>query len=440
MKDFFKFLVMLFVVSGLLSISSCNKDEQEVIIEKFSQAKMDMSNAEQLAVLESSPSNSNGNLYKLTTNGTMEEVKFISSDGSEVSEKQTSSIIDVTSVIRINDEFLNLKGNFQLWDTLGNSLNYYSILVRINDGAIFNFPSQIINSTFHFANETKIPSDNSGNFYYMGSVNYNSITKMNIQNPDNVTTEQYSATGQEIAKFETDKNGNCIYRTVNIEEYKIQKSNGGIYLVEPNEYPQNTSLNIEIDNYWIGTNGLIYVMEGGYYNPNIRKISINQEGNVSDDIVWLGNGTTNPNNYQFYFNGANEGWSKIYCNNEVIFIPDQSEYYKGWKYKELNDEIEFASLPIWNEVKAITNSLDYVYIGYGTSIIKLSILDLSYTEIIQNGEYEIYTLSVDINEVVTFSALRYSDGKKVVGTINDSNIEIIDEENDKEILSLERLD
>lgn len=51
-------------------------------------------------------------------------------------------------------------------------------------------------------------------------------------------------------------------------------------------------------------------------------------------------------------------------------------------------------------------------------------------------KYEIYTMSVSNDEVLQISALRFSDGKKIIAQ---NEFTLIDEEQDKEVMYLQRL-
>ena len=76
----------------------------------------------------------------------------------------------------------------------------------------------------------------------------------------------------------------------------------------------------------------------------------------------------------------------------------------------------------------ITNakvSNKYVYVSGNEGLIKIDLFYDTITEMYNEGTYEIYDFDVTSNDSITFSALRISDGKSVLGEISeDGNLTI----------------
>ena len=131
-----------------------------------------------------------------------------------------------------------LDGEFVAWDTLGNYQDYYNLLIRKSDGAVFEIRSSSsrrdINSDLGELQEVNFQSDKDGNLYYVN--NEGKIMKVDVSNPSDLFIMEYLPTGQTTFYFIVDRDGNCVYEYG--EDYRLRKGPGGIFEFQSGEPDQ----------------------------------------------------------------------------------------------------------------------------------------------------------------------------------------------------------
>ena len=111
-----------------------------------------------------------------------------------------------------------------------------------------------------------------------------------------------------------------------------------------------------------------------------------------------------------------------------------------WEFFEDDNQVTNFELPDLSLTTKVVHSDDHYYLAEGTNLYKVSFADHSYSSLLTPGEYEVYTMSVDNDETLQISALRFSDGRKIIAGINaQGELTVIDEEQDKEAIYLQRL-
>lgn len=433
MKKVLEFIIAL---SGLflsaIIVTNCS-DKDPSSPRHFKLPKLNLENASSIIVYEKS--NGSGgriaqeetNLYKLTSDGSVDQVRFINEDGTEIDPAITGTLVEVSELVNVNENYLLLKGSFSAWDSLGNTVYYTSLLVNKDNGAIYDFINYdvYINPNNYFQGKT-FQEDMNGNIYY-STIN-GVVIKVDVSDPDNLSKAPYLPTGQMAPYFAIDSQGNCTYTENDIENMtvRLSKKSGGIY-----EFGTNV-----VDEFWSGTNGYVYYTSYNHDDEvtNINKITIDENGTVSSSKVWeapeFGTywGVQNLNHNYYY---------KIPKENSIIFVA----FANGSPFEFFENDSTVAEF----ELPAVPNgdliySKQYFYYTNGTSLYKVSLTDYTYQNLLTPGEYDVYTMDVDDNDVLQISALRFSDGKKIIAEINAENeFQIIEEENDREVISLERL-
>lgn len=409
-------VVFIFCIASLIG---CEEDSKPFKVGK--QAKLNISGASGVVVYNENANNGGRiatqgtNLYKITEEGSIEQVKFVYEDGTETDPNAIDQI-RVDDFYNVNHNYFVLEGHFSAWDTLGNYVGYSALLVRKNDGAIFDFKphytvyngevypiSGDIGRKFFF-------EDNVGNFYYLNGAGI--VIKIDVSNPDKLFRTEYLPSGQSTTQFAVDIEGNCIYKTN--EGFRLRKKSGGIFDFQTE--------GVNINQFWRGVNGKIYFSAG----PTISVLNV-EDGEVSWNSV-----ASDP-----YLN-IGSGYYKIDKSNSVVFISLYN--HSHWEFFEESNQLVQFDLPDLSWNTKIIYSDNYYYLSEGVNLYKVSLEDHSFENILDPGKYEVYTMSADNDDNLQISALRFSDGKKIIAEINAQNeLTIIDEEQDKEAIYLQRL-
>lgn len=431
---------LIIILTATLIVFGCKKAKDTTGRKEV--PVLDISNAESLVVLESSTTsrNSSGTFYKITSNGAFEEVKFVNPDGTDIDSGQTQATVSVQSIHNISSEFIILTGSFSVWDTIGNNQYYETILVRKNDGAIFNFGANDIDDTSLLGDEP-FQFDNYGDFYYS---NYSDMVfKVDISNPNTIVKSEYLSTGQEAQYFGIEGQGNCIYKYGSsfgnfgngTNDFRLRKTNGGIFEVAISGRDNNE--------FWIGNNGKVYfttyTWDNGY-KPLIHSLIINNS-NVLIDTLWTPSSSDEEQAVGKFFRTKHQGSYLFRTSQSIVFIDKYHSEIGGFEFFESSNTVKLIDLPVIESEAIIKNSDSYYYIATGTDLYKVSFSDHSYSKLLNTGEYEVYNMTVSANDIIQLSALRFSDGKKVFCQIDETgSLTIIDEEQNKEGIALERLD
>ena len=431
----------------ILSSISCSSDKDEETIKKdenVSQPQnqkivLNISDAKSLVILEKSPSGKNlateTNLFKITADGKYLPVNFTNKDG-----LTTSTNPIVTSAKNLNSTYVLLTGDFNYPNEKGELVHYTNILVRKTDGAIYNFGSDNVLST-NGLGDNSIKNDALGNIYYRygGKVN-----KLTLSNPENIQKIDYLPSGQTPSAFEVDPNGNCIYRygqskgvtgSNGTNDIRIRKANGGIYEVKI-EGRDNKE-------FWLGNNGKFYFITytwNNNYFPKIHQINIDRD-NISTKVVWSPSGPESYDGVGHMFLSSSQGSYIIKKEKSVVFI---DTYYSwgnmDWEFFEDNNSVENIQLPRVEEGAKIVYSKENYYIATKTDLYNTNLRTHVYSKLLNSGEYEVYTISVDADDKLQFSALRLKDGKKIFAEISkEGTLKTINEEINKKATVLERI-
>jgi hypothetical protein len=439
MKKTLQALCALLVLSSV----SCSSDKEDGIknedgnVNQSQKTILNISDAKSLVILEQSSTSKNlateTNLFKITADGKYLPVNFTKADNSPTSSKPI-----VQSIKNLNSSYVLLSGSFNYTDEKGVSQSYSSILVRKTDGAIFNSSSVDFSFESRKLGEILPKTDSEGNIYYYKG--YNSIGKLSLNNPDNINVIDYLPSGQTSMFFEVDPKGNCMYQysiSNGLNKYglRIKKANGGIYEVKI-EGRENKE-------FWLGNNGKFYFItytwnEG--YIPKIHKIDIDGD-NITTSVVWPLNGGPIPDGVGQMFRTSSQGSFMIKKANSVVFI---DTYYNwgdmNWEFFENTNSVESIELPHIDQDGKIINSKENYYIATKTDLYKVNLDTHEYTKLLNSGEYEVYTISVDDNDKLQFSALRLKDGKKIFAEISkEGTLKIINEEINRKATVLERI-
>jgi len=427
----------LIVLILAFTLHACKKEE----ISNRKMPVLSIVDAESLVALEILPQKvSSSNFYKITVDGDLEEVKFVNPDGSDLGEDEAKTSIEVNHIYNVNKDYLVLSGNFSIIDTNDIVQVYDALLVRKNDGAIFDFGE--LDKRFVRFDEDVFQSDNYGAIYYpvISTTNpdHNTVNKIDVSNPQSLLKSEYLYPGQAMQTFGISQAGDCIYGGVNLtNSYRVRKAAGGVVDLTNGEE--------DIMGFWIGSIGDIFINTYSSNNTgqstwNSSRISVLSPNNNFDPIrVW------SDSTDQYFPWGLAPGeyyrHYKIRKPNSIVFVGMDSDN-NSWEFFENTSTVTSINMPDYNgkNVSSICYSDNYYYLANGSSLFKVSLSDHTYQDLFVTVQYDVYAMNVSSNDVLQFSGMRFSDGKKVFCEISaNGTITTLDEEMDLEATALFRL-
>jgi hypothetical protein len=421
-------MIGIMLVFGLLVIGCGNfmdNDENK----HHTIAKFDISNATNLFIASASNNarsvGDSPQLFKITDDGYIQDVKYLDDEGN-----------DITYYYRITSVY-NVDSNYVI---IGSGDNF-GYLVRKSDGAVFSlenigFPEKN-GQQYNFTNSKLIQQDGDGNIYF-NKIEYNvssskrTILKINISNPNQLTKIDYSPDSDYPVSWDLSPQGHIIYRYGNgsnmgtINGTRIRKSNGGLI-----NLPQWVD-------WWIGFDNNIKYYE---YDTSINKSKI-----VTVHIDSLFQETRTEVEIPAYINMVVFQSCLIKLRDRILAIYTGSNM--GDRIYELENPANsprVINIPEINNIKYVINSDNYYYLSGDNSssqpiLLKINPVDNSVITLLPPNIYDIYAMTVDVNDKITFNALRMSDGVKIIGEISIlGEVNILDEESNIEITVLERI-
>jgi len=354
-------------------------------------------------------------LFKIIETGAIEEVKYLDADNKTYTITHYPISID------------NIDSNYTAFIFgLDNMNPSHCYLVNKSTGQIYDLGGEDNNCPTEqgFIKRKKIFTDNQSNMYYRywtsGDV-YN-LRKVDYSNPDNITSSSYISNTENINHFIVDSFGNVVY-TIWESPFRtrLRKSNGGYF----NLYTGTDLL------YWIGLDNNIYSFGGS--EDKVEKFVFDSNNDVTIDT------------YSEHAQISNNEHTEILKLSEVVV------FVKGGNERSINitvdndgtfNKVEDVPLSTINSARSSDN---YVYIS-GTDkysnnsvLVKFDPVESSFSQMYDKGTYDIYNFNVTSDDIITFSALRMNDGKKVLGKIDNETVSIIDEYMDEEINVLEEI-
>lgn len=311
-----------------------------------------------------------------------------------------------------------------------------SYLVRKSDGAAFIVPSSIglpSREGMDFMNANPIRFDDNNNMYYLYD---HKIRKINLSGIESLSSSIVSASTDYVAHFEVDKNGNLVYSgSSNSSTYsplcRVRKTNGGLANIS---YMGGNSC---FDG-WKAPDGFVYCIkyDDEANNYVINKMFVDENNNFSE--VEYGHIDTEPYCVTTEYTVNLKDYGIIVDTNPCKIF---EVFNKTNTPRVVNlDGISF------NTISAVVSTDNYYFIAgtdsnNKTFLIRIDPTNDSYINIIPKNEYDVYAFSADEHEGIIFNALRMSDGKRVIGKVDiySNNLNMIDEENDVEIIYLEKI-
>jgi len=348
-------------------------------------------------------------LFKVTNNGKVQKVTYsVTSD---------EYYLQPRAITVLNPDYFIIE--------YGPSYYSHAYLVNSKTGACYlynknDLPNKMINDVY---GGEFILSDENGNIYFING-EYK-LRKMSIADPNNVTISTYSVANDDVRIFGVDKYGNVAYWGYdaggnNILRYK--KAAGGL-----ENLPGSNNLLVS---FWQGLAGELFYSNTSIAGSKIKKLqaspfSADDYGSVTlyggiDGVLLL----------------------KMKKKNAIVAVVPSGIYdlYNSYAVTRM---IPYSTFSLDSKKFGIASDNFYYLIGKGTDaksvLLKIDPSNDNHTRLI-NGEYDIYKASVSDDDVITFNAIRMSDGAIVLGEISVAgNITILDENLTSEVIDLARI-
>ncbi|MBN2699159.1 MAG: hypothetical protein JXR52_10060 [Bacteroidales bacterium] len=131
-------------------------------------------------------------------------------------------------------------------------------------------------------------------------------------------------------------------------------------------------------------------------------------------------------------------------NKAYIVLKSTADFIQIYEVYNQNNNPQKVKNIIMKDASIVTASNDFYYISGknnngNSSLIKINPSDATYSTLLDN-QYSIFKMAVSADDVVTFNALRFSDGAIVLGTIDENErVAILDETLTGEVNYLERI-
>lgn len=347
--------------------------------------------------------------FKITESGSVEPIVFTNEDGSKAN-------FYVNDVQVISSDYVYINGYYQ-----GTS----SFLVNKKSEKIYGIPLLGGSNEYNF--------NKNGNDIWVYPTNQGYC----IINLEDFTIQEYTIDGDSY-DLKLNKDGLAFYNSS--VGYKVKHPNGKICLmqdiIEGFWYNTTEITNRPQDRFVLNTDGNYYdfhingvfVDENGFrsrrndyitaYRIDIKGNSIEKKELSQDTVKW--------NNFNNFF-GNIRGIALNHISNSVLFFVHVEPYDNETK---LDNCYEYnASTNEWNSyVTDITGlSSDYYptasflyYISTDRQkLYRLDMLNNYQTKCIDLSGYEIYDISTNLqSDDLSFTALRYQDGKNILGILN----------------------
>lgn len=410
--------------------------------------------------------NGDEKLYKIVANedGTekTEEVTCSDSEGKAVTPAETPiavySVTDTYLFIGYGTSTANLSKAYLVNKSTGAAFDMSNAGMPV--APVEDFRNASIIKT---AGEKK---DATSIYYLTSKDNKKVVVKVDLSNPENLTSTVVSTATDNVMNFDADIAGNIMYKAKDSSDnlvLRFRSTSGGLKNFTVTQYSSDCR--------WVGLDGYIYhitfvpgTSENNWISKNyIKKITVDSSNNITEEDYAEG--------------GA--ALDKKYCwklnfSNKIIMVVDEYDYLtQGAAYEVMNSSKKpkkvagFSDTSNGNtygtdigKVKAACASDNYWFVASKNDSSDTFLMSSAITDDIvetTSGEksitknkslkkildsaYDVYALTADETEGITFNALRMSDGKKIIGKvgINGGAVTTINEEGDAKVICLERV-
>ena len=416
----------------------------------------------------------------IDVNGMVKDIQFFDEDGELVGNTYQPPIIhgivDVGDYIicgmtlnqNVRTEETNSKGEIIVEGWRAEWL-FCNLLINKKTGVVYmldehrgSFGSHVSFIQWHYYDDIKGYSDARGNLYlgYQGIGN-KKISKINIQDPDNVSIEDYlpvsemdnlllsygnSSANLNRCFFSVNPSGICAYTTYTTDEkLKLKCPGGRIYPIE--QLIPDDALHTDHFYYhlFMGHNSSYYIATSKYVASKIYP------GAIAGSVITIYK-LLEPTNNEILSEQVAELTSESYYGSQIRYSVKNPE--KGTRIWSLGNKlVEFSEkentiidtaieIPTiqWGTHLFYTSSMLYIGSDSFQRLTQISFNDYSDQKIVdfQSNGYEAYDITSSMSSELTFTGLRYTDANYIIGIVdaagNINSLESTAQVNEKTIL------
>ncbi|MBN1115185.1 MAG: hypothetical protein JXA66_07585 [Oligoflexia bacterium] len=415
-------LLGVFTLVFFVTSFSCGKLEDETVNNAAAAIRSVLiSDADNLFVASK-------NLYKINAQNNVEKALYLDAEGNQVDTSDTIAVYDV------NDDYVIIVFGFS-----EGQYGYSGILVNKNTEAAYLLGEENVATGLlpysegnSFRNSKVVLADYNDHIFFStikceGACN-NVIRRLDVSNPEAITSQQYTSDNEWIDAFTTDPSGNLLYSGYRYENanllsaiYRVKKANSAI------ENLQNTSGSISL---WKAADSKLYYLSSN----DIYSIDIDSGFDYSESLYGtLSSGFSNSGSYVFNF------------SDKTVVVA--SDGLKSFEVYNSTDTPSVTSLSgVFNSITAVVATDDHYYIAGTNSSSKpfLAECNLSHNctalADIPANTYDIYNMSINSDDEIIFNALKMADGLKIVAKVKPGEgVTILDEQLNVEVTTLVRI-
>jgi hypothetical protein len=411
----FSGLVMLFSFSGCdLSGSKAMKDL----------ARMSINGAKAIyiepgASASRAAEGTTNRVFKITEGGYVEEVTYFDDAGNPITLPTAPvAIYDVNSkyvMVLFGSDVNNLQNGYLVDKQTEAVYDLGSILPSPNNN--------------YWRNGKTIQSDAQQNIFFRYRVQGtgSSVRLIDVSDPQRLTSSIFSRDTDNVESFSIDSAGNGFYTAylAAISSYisRVQKATGGF--ADVSDY---------LPAHWTAPDGRLYYLGDDNF---VRRVTVESSNAVSFTVY-------GSSAVSF---GAGMGVCYELILADRIALLDQNGGMVE-VYNASNEPRPVIMSVDFSQVAAAAYSAD-AYFAAGTvssqgALVKVDPQTGACVDLVDRGLYSFYMIIVDEAGKVTFNAIRYSDGVKVIGQIDASgagpySVTTVDETTNAEVLVLEKI-
>lgn len=363
-------------------------------------------------------------IFKINADGYAEEVTYLDEKGKELTITQSPM-----AIYDANEKYVMV--------LFGQDRNnpYNGYLVDKTTEAVYDLGDILpVPCDNYYKNGSVVQSDAAnGIFFRYHPVNATSeyrLRKIDVSFPQNVTSADFSRDTDYVDTFSIEMDGNGIYdgsltsdRSTRVR--RIQKANGGI-------------ADVDEEAHWTGPDGKLYFLS---FDEAANTFQVNKVSFGADCAH-----TVDPYGLPGSFNFSMLVSFELPLADRMAMVSTSGVVYEVYNPAQMPRAVTLG-IPFTQVVSAACSADAYFIAGTAGgqgSLAKVNPVDGSAVNVVDPGTYSFYKMVVDEAGKITFNAIRYSDGVKVIGQIDASGagpyqVSAVDEATNAEVLVLERI-
>ena len=358
-------------------------------------------------------------MFKITKEGIVIEVTFTNDKG----KTESTEKLNPTAIYHANDEYFIV-----VYDNYVNG-QQMSHLVSKATGTVYSLENvgAPYGPTNDFKNHPVVLSDGRNNLYYSTMESEYGKTYelycVNVSNPEKVFAKALTSVndGSYLFRYVVDVAGNVIYSHFG--------SNSGDRLVFAGGGYKNLDTGpdwVGLGTYWTAPDGKLYCV--GKSEIWICRLDI--EGSKVTETEY-GSVDFNISVDSYYLESGGRAYI-LKLEGQLLEV-----------YNPEGKPRTVEGVPVLTNIQAVTQSEEELFIAGESNdeprVIRVNPVTGAWSDLYTPGDYEVYNM-VYAGDRLTVNALRYSDGKIIMGKIDKTGkMEVLDEKSNSKVLYLTRI-